>query len=133
MKKHGWKTIFLAKLEETAVIALAAKAAGISRSNAYAARNRDPKFARKWDEALNVAVDMLEAKAHQIAFQGVPMKIFWKGEEIGENRQFPVELIKFLLSAHRPEKYRQNHAVTHSGEIGTTGRVEIVLIDEDDA
>ena len=122
MKKHGWKRVFLASLEETAIVALAARTAGVSRQHAYKARKSDADFAKKWDEALEVSVDMLEAKAHEIAFMGVPHYVFWKGERIGENRQYPVELIKFLLSAHRPEKFRQNVAVEHAGKIKGGGK-----------
>ena len=131
-RKPGWRSVFLKKLEETAIVALAARAAGVSRANAYATRARNHTFARQWEESLAVAVDMLEAKAHQLAFQGVQEPIYWKGEQVGARMNYHTDLIKFLLSGHRPEKYRQNHAVAHSGDVAPPGRVEVVLVKEPD-
>ena len=133
MRKPGWKKIFLARLEETACIALAAQAAGISRRHVYRTRELDPKFAERWQEALDTSVDMLEAKAHEVGFVGVLEPVFHQGKTVGHIRKYSVDMMKFLLSAHRPEKFRQNHSVQHSGEIATSGRVEVVLVDEDDA
>ena len=117
MRKRDWKPIFLAKLQEMAVVTFAAQAAGITRSGAYKARDRDPKFARRWQEALDTAVDMLEAKAHEVAFVGVLEPVYYKGDLVGHVRKYSVDMMKFLLAAHRPEKYRHNVAVNHAGKI----------------
>lgn len=85
-----WGAKFLAALAEYPLIVRAARHAGISRQHAYAERNRDPRFAEAWKEALDVGVAKLE-------------KALWKrGVEKSD-----VAAI-FLLKAHKPEVYNEN-------------------------
>jgi hypothetical protein len=65
----------------------AARAAGISRSQAHRVRSDDPEFAAAWAEAEAMAVDRLE----RIAFQ--------RASKTSDT------LLIFLLKAHRREKY----------------------------
>ena len=50
---------FLDELAQTGVVSSSARAAGIGRRTAYDWRDRDPGFARAWDDALDQAVDAL--------------------------------------------------------------------------
>ncbi len=68
----------------------ACQAAGITRQSAYEARDRDTAFRAQWEEALQEAVDALEAAAWQRAMTGQSDR-----------------LMEMLLRAHRPEKYRE--------------------------
>ena len=67
----------------------ACAAAGVSRQTAYKARNTKPEFAKAWKEALDIAMEKLEAVAYQKAVEG------------GSG------MIKFLLQVHKPEVYRE--------------------------
>src|SRR6266496_195179 len=55
-----WHGKFLASLAKSPSVALAARAARVSRRTVYNARDADPEFAEKWDNALNTALDSLE-------------------------------------------------------------------------
>ena len=87
-RKH-WKPAFLAIFAETGSVSAACDAAGINRRTAYYARNSDAKFAADWKEALENAMEKLEAIAYQKALEGAS------------------GMLKFLLQAHKPEVYRQ--------------------------
>jgi len=57
------KKRFLKALEESlGIVALACKKANISRSQVYVWRERDPEFARQWDEIVEMQVDYVESK-----------------------------------------------------------------------
>lgn len=56
----GWKDRFLAQLAKTPNVSKAARAAGISRSEAYKRKNRDPEFAQAWDDLEEESLDDLE-------------------------------------------------------------------------
>jgi hypothetical protein len=86
-EKH-WRLLFLDGLRMHGMVTQAAIGAGIHRNTAYFERQRDPEFAKEWQEALDRGVDMLEDIAKQRAFAGSDT------------------LLIFLLKSHRPQKYR---------------------------
>lgn len=61
------KERFLEVLEETCSVQDAAAAVGVARSVAYYQRKADLGFAKRWDEALNRALDDLLGVAHRRA------------------------------------------------------------------
>ena len=65
------KTVFLEALVDTVNGILACRRAGIARRTAYDWREADAGFARKWDDAVDEGVDLLEAELHKRAFEGV--------------------------------------------------------------
>jgi hypothetical protein len=89
---RDWRWAFLAELARTACVTLACRAARVSRDTAYRHRERFPRFRAKWDEALTIAVELLEGEAHGRAFDRADTK--------------SAQLLMFLLRANRPDKYR---------------------------
>src|SRR5689334_17864049 len=81
---------FLEVLAETARVTVAAEAIKVHRSTVYAWRKEDPEFAKAWDAAEALAVDVLEEAAIARALEG------------GSDR-----LLIMLLRAKRPERYRE--------------------------
>ena len=68
-RARDWRPPFLAAFRNSAVRG-ACQAAGVDRSTVYKARKREPEFAAAWDEAEQEALDLLEAKAVQLAMGG---------------------------------------------------------------
>ena len=60
-----WQERFIAALKQAPHVALACKAAGISRETAYKHRRDNPLFAAEWEAVLQESVDDLEEKAFQ--------------------------------------------------------------------
>lgn len=85
-----WRPAFIETLRNTANVRYACQKAGIDRKTAYKHRDSAPEFAAQWEEALEDAIDTLEAVAQDRA------------------RKNSDTLLIFLLKAHRPDKYREN-------------------------
>jgi hypothetical protein len=83
-----WRPVFLAALRNSGNVRAACQAAEIDRSTAYDSRDSSKEFAAQWDEALEDAIDVLEAVAQKRA------------------RASSDTLLIFLLKAHRPQKFR---------------------------
>src|SRR5262249_55931157 len=94
----SWHPRFIEILSQSCNVTLACKGAGIDRTTAYAHKKEMPDFSNAWDEAIEQAVDILEAEAWQRA-----------------RKQSDVLMI-FLLKAHKPEKYRERVMLQHSGK-----------------
>lgn len=116
-----WERAFLAVLAETANVSVAASAVGIARNTAYTRRNSSVAFRALWDDAVARSVDMLEEEARRRAAVGVDEPVFYQGQPCGVIRRYSDTLLIFLLKAHRPEKYRENVSVQHSGAIDLLG------------
>ena len=59
------------------------------------------------DEALDIAVDLLEGEARSRAVEGVEQPRFHQGRICGTVRKYSDSLLMFLLRAHRPETFRE--------------------------
>lgn len=94
--KEEWEDAFLATLRRSANVRLAAKNAGIDYSVAYRKKQRDPIFSRRWDEAKEQGVDLLEAEAFRRAMASSD------------------RVLMFLLKAHRRNIYGDQIRV-HTG------------------
>lgn len=128
------RAAFIAAIRETCNIAEACRRAGIGRSSVYEWRDDDESFAAEWDEAVDDAIDSLEAEAWRRGVQGVDMPVTHKGEITDWYRGYSDRMLEVLLKGHRPEKYRERF----SGEISGPGggplvtRIERVIIDSAD-
>ena len=104
---------FLDVLCETANVRVAAAAAGMSKSSAYAHRRRHPEFMRLWDEAITIGYAMLDAAlvAGAVAYmEGGPAELD------GAVRVTSIgEAIKVLTMKPRPSTPRQARDRPSSG------------------
>ena len=94
-----WTKVFLVTLANTGNVRASALAAGIARRHAYDYKDKHPDFAEQWKEALDQAIEVLEAVARQRALTTSDT------------------LMIFLLKSHRPETYRETtrHELTGPG------------------
>ena len=95
----------------TSVVLLACRMAGVSRATVYRHRNRSARFARRWDDAVEDTVDVLEAEARRRAVSGVDRPVYYRGAVVGSAREYSDNLLMFLLKTLRPEKYRERFDV----------------------
>ena len=116
----AWRDAFIERLKATGNVTLAATGAGVTRQNAYQTRNRNKTFRRRWDDALDQAVDLLDGEARRRA-TGIKRDIYYAGKVVGEENVYSDSLLMFLLKAHRPQLYRDNVKVEHSGGMDVTG------------
>ncbi len=103
------KRRFLERYAETASITLASRHAGVSRRTHLNWRKKDRRFETASQEALEIAIDEIEAEARRRAKDGVLEPVYYGGKPCGAIRRYSDTLLIFLLKAARPEKYRDNY------------------------
>lgn len=102
-----WKSLFIRQLLATANVGTAARRAGVNRDTVYQNRKIDEKFAKAWDEALELAVDAMEQECQRRAFEGYEKPVWHNGKQVGTEREFSDTLAIFMLKAHRPNRFRE--------------------------
>jgi hypothetical protein len=110
---RNWKARFVSVLSQTGVVKFACRASGVSRQTAYQHYRLDEGFREQWDAAIEEAGEALEGEARRRAFNGWDEPIFGSGQgphtgtqQVGVIRKYDSALLRFLLSAIFPEKYR---------------------------
>ena len=116
-----WAPAFLNVLALNPNIRAAARASGIGRQTAYDARASNVVFAECWEQALDEAVERLEAEAHRRAFEGVEEPVHYKGDRVDTVLKYSDTLAIFLLKAHRPERYRERQEMHIKGALNLAG------------
>lgn len=110
-RHDGWtaerQIAFIEALAETACVEEACRRVGMSDSSAYRLRRspRGAPFRQAWDAALDYALHRLEQAALSRALHGVPRPIFYKGEQVGEWREYDERLTLFLLNNRRRARF----------------------------
>ena len=102
-----WQHKFLEALERGLSVTQSCRAAGISRQTAYELRNTDERFKESWDQALDVAIDVVENKLRETALAG------------------NVVAMIFYLKSARPERYRETRALLNPKELEQSLEKEI--------
>jgi len=110
-RHDGWtpdrQRAFLKALADTGCVRRAAKWVGMTDASAYMLRRADgaDSFRRAWEEARSIGVERLADIAFERAVHGVPVPVFYKGEQVGERRWYNDRLLMFTLRHHDPERY----------------------------
>lgn len=103
---------FIEALASSACVTEAAASVGLSATSAYNLRRRPDAqaFRLAWDAAIDFGMRRLVDAALARAVHGVAVPIFWKGEQVGERREYPEHLAMFLMRAHDPARFGAQHA-----------------------
>lgn len=124
------QSAFLAALSSSGGnVSRACEAIDVARITAYKWRDNDPEFAQAWEHAKQIGADVLEDEAIRRAREGVPEPVFYKGKKLRSTvTKYSDTLLIFLLKGARPDKYRDNAKIEHTGRIG----LEHLVAGEDD-
>lgn len=116
---------FLKRYRECGILSRAVEGLQISFETPRAHAKRDPEFKERMDAALQGYRDSLEAEAHRRGVEGIPRSVYYKGEVVGEERQYSDRILELQLKRHIPE-YRDKFAldVAHAGGILVVHKVE---------
>ncbi|HEY6815629.1 MAG TPA: hypothetical protein VI168_08835 [Croceibacterium sp.] len=110
-RHDGWtperQVAFIEALAESACVTDACRAVGMSERSAYALRARADaiSFRNAWETALDYGVRRLSDAVVARAIHGVAVPVFYRGEQIGEKRQFNERLAMFVLRYRDPLRY----------------------------
>ena len=106
-RDDGWtaarQRAFLERLAECGSVSAAARSVGMSRESAYGLRRRTDAraFVQAWDAARILAVEHLTEVAWDRALHGQARPIYYRGELVGETRQFDNRLLLALIAQNR--------------------------------
>jgi phage terminase small subunit len=92
---------FLTTLAETCNVTVAAKAAGLSVSSAYARRKKVAAFRAGWAEAIATAYQRLELVMLDRALNGTEKIVVRKDGSEERLREYPNQIALHLLKMHR--------------------------------
>ena len=107
---------FFAALSAGATVGAASEAAGYGRRTTYEWREEDKDFAARWQDAIDAAVERMEAEADRRAVDGTVKPVFHQGVECGGIREYSDTLLIFRLKALKPSMYRERFE--HVGKDG---------------
>jgi hypothetical protein len=92
------------------------QAAGIDPKTLYAWREVDDEFVFRENHWRNALADRLEKEAIRRAYEGYDRPIFQGGVQVGVERIYSDTLLKMMLGALRPEKFRERVDVSGTVE-----------------
>ncbi|MGE0179698.1 MAG: hypothetical protein AB7O91_07760 [Sphingomonas sp.] len=113
-RKDGWtpqrQRDFIAALADSACVAEAARAAGMTTRSCYRLRRESPQFAAAWEAALAHGARHLVDLAFDRAIHGSDEPVFdSEGHRVGRRLRQNDRLLMFLLRAYLPERFRHAH------------------------
>ncbi len=100
------RKIFLTVLAESGNVRHAADSAGMDRSGAYLLRDRDPRFAAQWAEALEQTVDDLYAMLLDRVRNG-STRTERCGDKVKTIHSYSNGLAMMILGRYRPTLHRR--------------------------
>lgn len=114
---------FLAAFCQTGNISEAARLAKVNRLSHYEWM-QDKHYAKVFAQAQEIAGDYLEAVAWNRATNGWLEPVWYQGVQVGLVLKTSDQLLMFLLKAIRPEKFRDNATIRHTGPGGGAIQVQ---------
>lgn len=122
--RHPKKRAFLAAYAELGNVSGAAEIAGINRMSHYHWLEGDERYAEVFAQAHEIACDHLESEARRRAIEGTHEPVFYQGKQVGSVKRYSDTLLIFLLKGARPDKFRDNATIRHTGPDGGAIKVE---------
>ena len=107
---------FLFMLSKTGNASKACQTSGLTRRQVTTLREDDATFGRAYDDAMNEAIDLLEAEAWRRALKGTVQPVLRAGQPVVDpvtgkpvvTRRYSDPLLMMLLRGCRPEKFRMH-------------------------
>lgn len=132
-RSTGWtperQRRFIEALAASACVTEAAASVGLSATAAYNLRKHPDAqaFRHAWDAAIEFGMRRLVDAALARAVHGVAVPIFWKGEQVGERREYPERLAMFLMRAHDPHRFGPARSDAHRQPAPAADRLDAAL------
>lgn len=110
------KARYLAGFAVDCTLTAGCKAAGVSNHTVYQWREMDDEFVMKENELKAELADRMESEAIRRAFTGWDRPIYQRGVLCGYERVYSDVLLKMMLGALKPEKFRERVDVSGTVE-----------------
>lgn len=113
---HLKKPAVLAAFKGCASVTKACEIVDICRDTFYRWLREDADFKKAYQAAREQAIEAIEDEATRRAYEGVERPVYQGGKQVGMIREYSDTQLIFLLKAHRPQKYRDNAKIEHTGD-----------------
>jgi hypothetical protein len=110
------KARYLAGYSVDCTLTAGMKAAGVNNHTVYQWREHDDEFVLRENELRAELADRLEGEAIRRAYAGFDRPVYQRGELVGYERVYSDMLLKLMLTALKPEKYRERVDVSGTVE-----------------
>jgi hypothetical protein len=110
------KARYLAGYSVDCTLTAGCKAASVSVHTVWAWREMDDEFVMRENELRAELADRMEGEAIRRAYVGWDRPIYQKGELCGYERVYSDMLLKLMLTALKPEKFRERVDVSGTVE-----------------
>lgn len=127
--RRDWKPAWLTAFEQHGTVSAACSEVGVGRTTVYEARQQDEAFALAWHDLEEATTERMEREALRRGVEGVKSDIFYRDQVIGEETKYSDTLLIFMLKARKPDVYRENVRVEHTGSIDLAGKTIAELQD----
>ena len=115
--------MFLTALAQVGNLTKAAQMAGVNRKSHYWWLEKDPEYRELYQNALDSAIDLMEAEAWRRGVFGVDHNVYHKGRKIDTYKVHSDNLLMFLLKANRPDKFRDLNALDIDGRFASLQQI----------
>ena len=106
---------FLLCFEYAGTVTAACEMLHVSRTTVYEEKQRNEDFAVAWADVEERSTERMELEAYRRAVLGTTKPMLSAGKIVTTVQEFSDSLLMFMLKARRPERYRENVTVKHSG------------------
>ena len=113
LESEAMQEIVLDSIRNRGTIRLAAESAQITTRTIQNYRKENAEFDAKCKEAFEDYYDKLEEEAARRAYEGRDKPVFYQGKVVGVIKEQSDQLMMFLLTGGRPDKYaKTKHEMT---------------------
>lgn len=110
---HEKIAALLNEIANTGTIWDACETVGIGVTTWEHLRRTEPELQKLHESALDLYRARLRRTIHQRAVEGILKPVYYKGQPVGEVREFSDRLLEFQAKRHMPE-YREKSEVDHN-------------------
>jgi hypothetical protein len=122
---------FLQYFAVTGNVSLACRHSNVPRRTVYRWLAQNQRFRAIYNEALEIANDLLEEEARRRAVDGVLKPVYYRGKKVGNIRKYSDPLLLWLLKMKRPELYGERPRQTSpSGSPSAPAVIHVSYVDD---
>jgi hypothetical protein len=110
------KARYLAGFAADCTLTTGCRTANIDNRTVYRWREMDDEFVMRENDLRMQLADRLEGEAIRRGYEGFDRPVYQGGSLVGYERVYSDSLLKLMLSALKPEKFRENISVSGTVE-----------------
>ena len=124
--RQGWLLAF----EYAGTVSAACDMFGVKRNVVYQERQRNEDFATAWADIEERMTESMERELYRRAVEGIDEPLVSAGKQVTTVKRYSDGLLTLGLKARRPDRYRDNVKIEHSGSVDRRIRVDLAKLSD---